>query len=66
MHYNNKKESGMGRLIVDGNQVYEIDEDCLKRKTLPRECGVWKEMEKMSEKQESERIPNYRKNFPVK
>lgn len=22
----------MGRLIIDGNKVYEIDEDCLKRK----------------------------------
>lgn len=22
----------MGRLVIDGNKVYEIDEDCLKKK----------------------------------
>jgi hypothetical protein len=58
----------MGRLIVDGNQVYEIDEECLKQKTLPKECGVWKEMEKerhtahdVSEKQGRKHLQNYRK-----
>jgi hypothetical protein len=55
----------MGRLIVDGNQVYEIDEECLRQKTLPRECGVWKEMKKeghtaraVSEKHASKRVHN--------
>jgi hypothetical protein len=36
----------MGRLIVDGNMVYEIDEECLKKRTPPDECGVQKELEK--------------------
>lgn len=27
-----KKEELMGRLIIDGNKVYEIDEKCLEKK----------------------------------
>lgn len=25
----------MGRLIIDGNRVYELDEACLKKRKLP-------------------------------
>ena len=25
-------ESDMGKLIIDGNEVYEIDEECMKKK----------------------------------
>ncbi|MCI9019498.1 MAG: hypothetical protein HFH32_01850 [Eubacterium sp.] len=25
----------MGKLIIDGNKVYTVDESCLKRKNLP-------------------------------
>jgi hypothetical protein len=43
-----KKRTGrMGRLIVDGNMVYEIDEECLKKRKPPRECGVQREIEKI-------------------
>ena len=27
-------------LIIDKNSVYEIDEECLKRKKVPEECGT--------------------------
>ena len=27
-------------LIIDKNSVYEIDEECLKRKKVPKECGT--------------------------
>lgn len=27
-------------LIIDKNSVYEIDEECLKRKKVPQECGT--------------------------
>ncbi|MCI5621327.1 MAG: hypothetical protein MR355_07185 [Lachnospiraceae bacterium] len=37
----------MGKLIIDGNQVYELDEDCMKQKEKERnqleENKKWKE-----------------------
>ena len=27
------------RLIIDGNSVYEVDEECLKRRNVPRNAG---------------------------
>ncbi len=32
----------MGKLIIDGNSVFEIDEDCIKQKKIPKECDVQK------------------------
>ena len=29
------------RLIIDGNSVYEIDEDCLRRQRPPENCSVY-------------------------
>ena len=29
------------RLIIDGNSVYEVDEECLKRRNVPTECRLW-------------------------
>ena len=37
----------MGRLIIDGNSVFEIDEECLKQKRVPKECGTVEKMEEM-------------------
>jgi hypothetical protein len=33
-------------LIVDGTMVYEIDEECISKRTPPKECGVMEELEK--------------------
>ena len=30
----------MGKLIVDGKSVYEVDEACLKKLKLPPECEI--------------------------
>jgi hypothetical protein len=30
----------MGRLIIDGNSVYEVDEECLKKRKVPAGCQV--------------------------
>ena len=30
----------MGRLIIDGNSVFEIDEECLKKRKLPVDCDL--------------------------
>ncbi len=32
----------MGRLIIDGNSVFEIDEECMKRRRAPLNCDVEK------------------------
>lgn len=36
----------MGKLIIDGNSVFEIDEECVKKKQIPKECDVEKYMTK--------------------
>lgn len=41
----------MGRLIVDGNQVYEIDEECLKKSPPPKSCEVYEEIRKQQQKE---------------
>ena len=41
------KEDDM--LIIDGNSVYEIDEECLQKKKVPEECRVY---EKLIQEQE--------------
>ncbi len=30
----------MGRLIIDGNRVYELDEECLRKKKIPERQPV--------------------------
>ena len=30
----------MGRLIIDGNSFFEIDEECIKKKQIPPKCGL--------------------------
>ena len=36
----------MGRLIIDGNNVYEIDENCIKNHKVSEQCKV---LEKLKE-----------------
>lgn len=36
----------MGKLIIDGNSVFEIDEDCIKKKRIPKECDIEKYLSK--------------------
>ena len=35
----------MGILIIDGNSVFEIDEECVKKNKIPRECDIEKYMQ---------------------
>ena len=44
----------MGRLIIDGNSVFEIDEACIKNKKTAKQCGLDKYL-KESESQNGER-----------
>ena len=32
----------MGRLIIDGNSFFEIDEECIKKKRIEKQCGLEK------------------------
>lgn len=36
----------MRKLIIDGNSVFEIDEECLKRRNIPKNCDVEKYFER--------------------
>ncbi len=36
----------MGKLIIDGNSVFEIDEECLKKKKIPQDCDIEKYISK--------------------
>lgn len=47
-------------LVVENNCVYEIDEECLKRRTVPKECEVYEKIvrEREKEKLEREKHPN--------
>lgn len=31
-------------LVVENNSVYEIDEECVKRRKVPEECGVYQKL----------------------
>ena len=42
----------MGKLIIDGNSVYEIDEECVRKRKVPKECRVYEKiLQKQREKQ---------------
>ena len=43
-------------LIIDGKRVYEIDEDCIRKKKVPQECGI---NEKMMQQQNREKNREY-------
>lgn len=47
----------MGRLIIDGNSVYEVDEECLKRRNVPPECKVYEAVEKQKQKERKKGEP---------
>ena len=39
----------MGRLIIDGNSFFEIDEECIKRKKVSPKCGLDKYLKNENE-----------------
>lgn len=42
----------MGKLIIDGNSVFEIDEQCLKKRKVPSNCEIEKYMDKFKIREE--------------
>jgi hypothetical protein len=45
----------MGRLIIDGNSVYEVDEECLKRRKIPAGCQVAEAIRRQDEERKQKR-----------
>jgi hypothetical protein len=39
----------MGRLIIEGSSVYEVDEECLKRRKVPKGCRVLEALERQKD-----------------
>lgn len=51
----------MGKLILDGNSVFEIDEECVKKKNVPKGCDIEKYLKK--DYFEPEKTSKTRKNI---
>ena len=45
----------MGKLIIDGNSVYEIDEECLKKRKISPACRIKKALKKQAEREKKEK-----------
>ena len=58
-----KGEYIMGRLIIDGNSVFELDEKCLKERKIPEECEIKKYLNETKQKNQdiNKRINNEEK-----
>ena len=40
----------MGKLIIDGNSVYEIDEECMKKRKVSQTCEIEQALKKQAER----------------
>ena len=47
----NRKMKIMSRLIIDGNSVYEVDEECLKKRKLSPELGIKEALERQEKRE---------------
>ena len=50
----------MGRLVIDKNSVYEIDEECVRRNHVPKECQIYQFLQEQEE--QKDRRPEKRQN----
>lgn len=44
----------MGKLIIDGNSFFEIDEECIKKRRISKKCGLDKYLKGRYEKETKE------------
>lgn len=49
-------------LIIDGNSVFEIDEECIKQKNPPENCDIKKYLKELEEKEEKSKKRNINKD----
>lgn len=40
----------MGKLVIDGNSFFEIDENCIKEKNISKKCGLDKYLKEDSKR----------------
>ena len=52
-------------LIIDGHDVYEIDEECIKKHRVKGECKVLEKLQRKRAAQDKKRIPKNRKKLRV-
>ena len=52
----------MGILIIDGNSVFEIDEECVKKRKMPKSCDIDKYLKQKKCKREEEKNSQKKKN----
>ena len=46
------RKGGSDMLVIEGNSVYEIDEECVRKRKVPKECRVYEKiLQKQQEKQ---------------
>lgn len=51
MHNLKKKGAwNVGKLIIEGNSVYEVDEECIKRRAVPESCEVLEAIKRMEQR----------------
>ena len=50
-----QRRLGKKMLVIEGNSVYEIDEECLKRRKVPKECEVYVKLVKNRKKRKDGR-----------
>ena len=51
----------MGKLIIDGNSVFEIDEECIKRRKIPKNCDIDKYLKNENNRKEEIMFPKQKK-----
>ncbi len=42
-------------LIIEEDSVYEIDEECIKRRGVPKECNVYEKLQKNCKERKKEK-----------
>ena len=51
----------MGKLIIDGNSVYEIDEECMKKRKVSQTCEIEQDLKKQAERERKEREKKWKR-----
>lgn len=55
------KEVAMGKLVIDGNSFFEIDEECMKKKKISKKCGLDKYLKEEKVKERGENLKSDKK-----
>ena len=51
----------MGKLVIDGNSFFEIDEECIKRKQISKKCGIDKYLKEEYKCERKQKTDNQKK-----